>query len=465
MNPNFAGKRILVMGDVMVDRYIFADVSRISPEAPVPVAHVQKEEWFLGGAANVAANIRTLGGECSIIGLVGDDEAGSRFTQLCDKAGIDASGIIKTQLPTTLKSRVIGGNQQLLRLDHEQKTVNPYEDAVLTNFEKHKSSLDLVIVSDYAKGFVTSRIMEHLKRSGVKILVDPKPENFAQYNDVFLIKCNRVEATAVTKMADAGEMDSVAIGMALVSKTHAHILYTRGKDGMSLFEREGAVTHIPSHAKEVYDVSGAGDTAMAALALGIASGATLCEAAIIANHAAGIKCAKMGTSPVTINELTCGMDANEGKIKEWDELERILGRYRNAGKKIVFTNGCFDILHPGHTTLLRKSKEYGDILVLGLNTDASVSRLKGPSRPVVNQHDRAEVLAALSSVDYVTFFDEDTPLRLIELVKPDVLVKGGDYVPATIVGNDFVAARGGKTVIINLVDGKSTTNIVNRMQA
>ncbi len=461
---SFSGKHILVLGDVMLDKYIFAEVNRISPEAPVPVARVKKEQYYIGGAANVAANVISLGGECSIIGLIGEDEVGKQFLRICTGLGINTDGIFYHDKPTTQKVRVIGANQQLLRIDYEELSSNPKEPQILSYLDRIIDEIDIIIVSDYNKGFITPQIITELKKSNKKILVDPKPEHIDYYTGVHLIKLNKTEAESVTHIKEHNETDIITIGEAITKRVQAHVLYTRGKEGMSLFEHSGNITHIPSQAKEVYDVSGAGDTSMAALALSIASGADLHEATIIANQAAGIKVGKMGTQPVNNKELLTFFEQEDSKIKTWEELRHCLDHDKQHNRKIVFTNGCFDILHIGHTTLLKQAKALGNILVLGLNTDASVKRLKGPTRPIINEHERAEVLAALESVDYIVFFEQDTPQEIIELVKPDILVKGGDYkIIKDIVGYDYVISHGGKVVTINLVEGKSTTNILQKM--
>lgn len=462
---SFASKRVLVLGDVMLDKTIFSDVSRISPEAPVPVAHVKNEAYYLGGAANVAANVIALGGRCHLIGLIGEDDAGKQFLRLCAGLEINTDGVFYQDGPTIQKVRIVGASQQLLRIDYEESIVNPKEPQILSFVDNVLDEIDVIVISDYNKGFVTPYLLSELKKVKKPILVDPKPENFNLYSGVHLIKLNHIEASAITKMKANLEADVEHVGKKLVSICESNVLYTRGKDGMSLFTKEGAVTHIPAQAKEVFDVTGAGDTAMATLALAMVSGADLLDSAILSNHAGGIKVGKMGTHPVTFAELRSAIEHDDGKIKTWDALDAALDSLRKAGRNVVFTNGCFDILHVGHTTLLKTAKSMGDVLVLGLNSDGSVRRLKGPTRPIIAQQERAEVLSALSCVDYIVFFDQDTPKELIEVVKPDVLVKGGDYNVSEIVGYDFVTSRGGRVVTVDIVEGKSTTNIVKKMQS
>lgn len=454
---SFKGKKILVIGDVMLDKYIHGSVTRISPEAPVQVVKVEKESYVPGGAANVANNIAALGGTAILLGAVGKDPGAEILTRILNEKGV-ATEFLVWNAPTIVKVRVVGQSQQLLRIDYEDETaINAQE--ISKKISKLAANADIIIISDYAKGTINEEVMKAALSSGKKVIIDPKPKNFKLYKGAFLIKPNFSEAKEIAGISDIAE-----ISKKLKEQTGANILITKGKEGMSLFETDGANLHVPTEAREVYDVTGAGDTVTAALALSIAAGAKLKEAALIANHAAGIKVGKAGTATVSAKELLQKFEKEQTKIKTFDEIIMIAEEWRKKNKKIVFTNGCFDILHIGHTRLLQHAKSVGDILVLGLNTDASVKRLKGPLRPLTPQEERAEIMSSLSYVDYIVFFDEDTPLVLINAVKPDVLVKGSDYTKDTVVGRDAVESYGGRVEIFKILNGYSSSKIIDKLQ-
>ncbi len=454
---NFKGKRILVIGDVMLDKYIYGSVTRISPEAPVQVVKVEKESYVPGGAANAACNIAALGGTVYLVGFVGKDpEAGILANLLAEKGVISDFAIWNA--PTIQKARVVGHTQQLLRIDYESEPSINAKD-VIEKIKKFIAAADIIVISDYAKGIVNEEVMKTVLSCGKKVIVDPKPKNLKLYKGAFLIKPNFAEAKEIT-----GKQDIMEIGRALQEQTGANILITRGKEGMSLFETNGVDMHIPTEAREVYDVSGAGDTVTASIALAVAVGVELKEAAIIGNHAAGIKVGKAGTATVSAKELLQKFEKEETKTKTFEEIKQIAEDLRKKGKKIVFTNGCFDLLHIGHTRLLQFAKSHGDILILGLNTDSSIKKLKGPSRPVTPQEERAEILSALSYIDYIVFFDEDTPLNLITTVKPFIIVKGGDYTRETTVGHELVESYGGRIEIFKTLNGYSSSKIIGKLQ-
>jgi D-beta-D-heptose 7-phosphate kinase/D-beta-D-heptose 1-phosphate adenosyltransferase len=411
----FPEKRVLVIGDVMLDRYIKGDVERISPEAPVPVVRVNAGESVPGGAANVAANIVSLTGKASLFGFVGKDSAGATLSKLMAEKGIEFFPSFSNS--TIEKVRVMSGMHQFLRMDYEEIPPKSIESL---NFEKEAEKADAIIVSDYAKGAITPELMEKLKRTGKKIIVDPKPKNAELYKGVYLIKLNESEALNIARCNDVFEA-----GKTIREKLGARVIITRGAKGAAVFDDE--IKEIPTMAHEVFDVSGAGDTVIAALALAIAAGANIDEAMIVANCAAGIKVEKVGTSAVRISEVEDRMFKEERKIKSREEMKQIIDECRKKGKKVVWANGCFDILHEGHVKALKKTREKGDLLVVGLNSDSSVRQLKGAGRPIRHQEARAEILASLECVDYVVIFDELDAAEMLGYLKPDIFVKSSDY--------------------------------------
>lgn len=460
----FPQAKILVIGDIMLDKFIWGDVTRVSPEAPVPVVHVKNETCAPGGAANAAMNVAALGAKCFLTGLTGDDASRDILLTLLRSKNINTDGLHTHDHPTIQKVRIMGNNHQLVRYDYEEKTSNEKEQAIIDYIKTIINDIDIILVSDYAKGTITQRIMEELKKLNKEIIVDPKPEKFPIYKDVFLIKPNEKEAREMTDNNKQGEDAIYEIGSRLTEQSGAHILISRGKEGMSLFELDGAVTHVPARTREAHDVTGAGDTVVATIAVALATGATLKEAAILANHAAGIKVTKIGTVPVSKTELAAALRAGNNKLKTKETILEIVTELRKQNKKIVFTNGCFDLLHVGHTRLLQQAKTLGDVLVLAIDTDNSVTKLKGPTRPVMPQYERAEILSALDAVDYILFFESNELSEIIAEIKPDFLVKGGDYSKETVVGHDTVEESGGSVVLIPLVAGKSTTSIIKRVK-
>lgn len=468
----FSKAKVLIIGDIILDKYIFGNVDRISPEAPIPVLKVNSEKYVLGGAANVANNVVSLGGKAYLVGIIGNDEAGGIFLDELKKRHIDSSGIIMSaRIPTTQKIRVLAKKNQLVRLDYEETQYNE-ENAILEMLDIYIPNADIVLVSDYAKGAITKKIMQKIimlcKQQDKKIIVDTKPAHKEFFKDVFLIKLNQKETEGFSGVKLVNEEAINVAGARIIQELNCNVLITRGEKGMSLFLKESNehILNIPTQAKEVYDVSGAGDTVMASLGLSICAGADLVESAEIANHAAGIAVGKLGTSIVNVEELMAKFDEQNKKIVSRENIVKIVQELKAKNKRIVFTNGCFDILHVGHIRLLQKAKSFGDILILGLNTDSSVKKLKGPTRPIVNENERAEILSSLDCVDYVVFFDENEPSKIISEIRPDIHVKGGDYNP-----NDYsnmpeariVHEYGGEVKIVNLVEGKSTTEIINKL--
>ncbi|MBI2564772.1 D-glycero-beta-D-manno-heptose 1-phosphate adenylyltransferase [Candidatus Woesearchaeota archaeon] len=455
---SFSKSNILVIGDVMLDHYLWGKTNRISPEAPVPIVNLERESYALGGAGNVAANITALGGSCTIAGYVGSDQQAGILRSILKEKSIDTI-LLSTLHPTITKMRIISESHHMLRVDHEER----YDEEIPSFYDILKTRLsrfDLVVISDYNKGTITQNLVDFLKQENKKIIVDPKPENISFYKDVYLIKPNYSEAKKITQKQTIEEM-----GIELQKKTNSNIIITLGRKGMSIFSMGLQSINISANVKNVYDVTGAGDTTLAAIALAIANNADLYTAARIANNAAGIKVGKVGTEAVTQNELLLSFQESINlKIKSLEELIEYTTIQKQAGKKIVFTNGCYDLLHIGHTRLLQKAKELGDLLVLAVNSDESVKRLKGNSRPIYKQQERAELLSNLSSVDAIVFFEEDTPEQIIKKIKPDVLVKGSDYTFSTTVGAEFVRSYGGNVVIIPLVEGCSTSEIIDKIK-
>ncbi len=472
----FSRLRVLVIGDLMLDRYIVGEVDRISPEAPVPVLRHAHRYQRPGGAANVAMNLAGLGCGALLAGFWGDDAERQELEALLQKGGVDTVGAVSTELPTISKTRIVGRTQQLLRLDIESAERPSAEDAgrLLERAEALIEKVHAVVLSDYAKGALTAELCERVIRRaralGVPVLADPKTPDLSKYSGATAVCPNLHELAQATGLPIENLPALLAAGEAQRREHDIRLLaVTMSEKGIQVLSDAGS-THSPARAREVFDVSGAGDTVIATLAAGLAAGLPVETAVELANLAAGVVVGKVGTAPIAHHELTALLTPSQSL----GDAEKILGReallarvadWRAAGETIVFTNGCFDLLHVGHVTLMEDCRRFGSKVVLGLNTDASVQRLKGPARPVVGERDRARVMAALGAVDAVTLFDEDTPVALIEALKPDVLVKGGDYSVETVVGHEMVLARGGRVEIVPIVEGFSTTGIVRKLQA
>ncbi|MBI2235845.1 MAG: D-glycero-beta-D-manno-heptose-7-phosphate kinase [Magnetospirillum sp.] len=469
---------VLCVGDAMLDRFVYGSVERISPEAPIPVLRIERETAMLGGAGNVVRNVVALGAAPAFLSVLGDDGAGREVTALVgEHTGIDPCIVVETGRRTTIKTRFFASSQQLLRADNE--TCSPLSQRVreqlLSRAERLIGKVGAVVLSDYGKGVLGSPVAADLiaraRAHGKPVVVDPKGTDFTIYAGATVITPNRKELQDATGMAAESDADIVAAARHLIATCDLQaVLVTRSQDGMTLVLAEGAVHHLPAVAQEVFDVSGAGDTVVATLATAIASGASLLEGAHLANVAAGIVVAKVGTAVAYAGEIVSALHhddlwAGESKVLGLDAAVEAVDRWRRKGLKVGFTNGCFDLLHPGHVAILTQARAACDRLVVGLNSDASVSRLKGPTRPVQSEAARATVLASLATVDMVVIFGEDTPLGLIESIRPDVLVKGADYTVATVVGAEQVQSWGGRVVLAQLVDGQSTTNTIKRMTA
>jgi|HubBroStandDraft_1064217.scaffolds.fasta_scaffold19830_4 D-beta-D-heptose 7-phosphate kinase/D-beta-D-heptose 1-phosphate adenosyltransferase len=474
----FHSARVLVFGDVMLDRFIYGSVERISPEAPIPVMSVERTLDMLGGAANVARNVATLGGSALLVGVVGEDAAAEALrAQLAAIPTIQAGLICDASRPTTCKTRHVADRQQILRSDVESKA--PLNDAVaqqvLAQYRSMLAAADAIIVSDYAKGVLTDAVtaaaINAARAAGKSVLVDPKSRSFAKYRGASVLTPNRHELEVACGHECSSDEQVVAGARALLGPAQCDVMVvTRGKAGMSIVRRDGNAEHIRTVAKEVYDVSGAGDTVVATMGLSLAHGADIAHAAQLANAAAGVVVGKYGTASVTAGEVIARLGlAEEGQLSSkhfsLDSVQQLVTRWREMGLRIAFTNGCFDLLHPGHVSLLNQAKKSADRLVVGLNSDLSVRRLKGPERPVQGEVARATVLASLKAVDAVVIFGEDTPLELIDALAPDVLVKGADYTVETVVGAELVQRRGGKVLLAELLPAHSTSNTIARMSA
>ena len=465
----------LVIGDLMLDEYLWGKTDRISPEAPVQVVDVIREELRLGGAGNVVNNLTDLGAQVTVCSVIGQDANGRSLLAAFNQRGVSTGAVFPdSERQTSRKTRVVAANQQIVRIDREsrQPLSKEIEDSVSHWINQHASSFKVILLSDYRKGVLTDRIISSViktaQQSHIPVLVDPKGIDYSRYHGATILTPNRKEAEAASGIRITDEASLAAAAAAIMNSAGLdYLLITRSEEGMSLFSKHDQPVHIPTVAREVFDVSGAGDTVLASLAIGIAAGMTFTEAACLANVAAGIAVGKLGTSTVTpaeiINAIALSHNDSDSKIKNLDVLSEIVKRDKALGKRIVFTNGCFDLLHAGHVKYLQKARKLGDILILGLNSDASVQRLKGDKRPLIGEDERAHILAALDCIDYVVIFDEDTPLNLITAIKPLILAKGGDYSVENVVGREIVEAEGGRVELVSFVDGKSTTNIIERI--
>jgi D-beta-D-heptose 7-phosphate kinase/D-beta-D-heptose 1-phosphate adenosyltransferase len=471
-----AGRRVVCVGDLMIDRFVYGEVTRVSPEAPIPVLARSRELVMLGAAGNVARNVAALGGGVALVGVIGGDGEGHEASRLVgEEPGVEGYLINDASRPTTLKTRFVSGNQQLLRVDMEasrpvdaeveQRLVRTIKDAV--------DGAGVILISDYGKGVVTDAViaacLDAAQAGGGKVVVDSKARSFARYGAVDLIKPNALELAHATDLpTETDEQVEAALAHALGLWDARAILVTRAGKGMSLAVRGEAVRHLRTTPREVFDVSGAGDTTLAALGLALASGASLETAIAFAQLAAGVAVGKAGTSTVSPEELveaalTAHMAPAEAKVATLQRMADEVARWRARGLRVGFTNGCFDILHKGHVAYLAQAKSWCDRLIVGLNSDASVRALKGEGRPVNDLESRALVLAGLGSVDLVAPFEEDTPLKLIETARPDVLIKGADYTEEEVVGAREVRSWGGEVRLAAIVEGYSTTAAIAKM--
>jgi D-beta-D-heptose 7-phosphate kinase / D-beta-D-heptose 1-phosphate adenosyltransferase len=472
----FADARVLVLGDVMLDRYVSGSANRLSPEAPIPVLRPTSNRTTLGGAANVALNVATLGGHVALVGVIGDDAAGAEVARLlAASSGIVPHLVVAAGRPTTAKTRFLVGVHQLLRLDEETSaTIDPATAAtLLQRFAEALETDDVVVLSDYAKGALTDAVLQAVMAragaAGRRVIADPKRVDFAAYRGATVLTPNEHEVRQATRIDAADDLDADRAGRQALDTTGGEaVLVTRSAKGLTLVCRNQPALHLPTRAREVADVSGAGDTLVAALAVALGAGATLPEASLLANITAGISVGKQGTATVSGEELLGVLHlehlvATDRKIATGEEAASRVAEWRAQGLKVGFANGCFDLIHPGHVRLLTEARARCDRLVVALNTDASVKRLKGLTRPLQNETARATVMASMSPVDLVVLFDEETPLELIQALRPDVLVKGADYSVEQVVGADLVQGWGGTVLLVELQPGHSTTGTIRRM--
>lgn len=472
---HFSDQNILVFGDLMLDEYVTGEVKRISPEAPVPIFRENERFYKPGGAANVALNLKKLGASVTLIGIIGEDNYGKTLIDELQKNGINCDYIVTDKnRVTTRKTRVVSQNQQLIRIDSENDSSisDSVAGEILGKAEKIISNFNYTIVSDYNKGIctysLTSDFISLANKNKVKVLVDPKDNNFDKYKDAYIITPNEKELKSALQTAFGEPPDIFADSGKLSNKLNIkYLVVTRGEHGILLLDvkKDVPVKHFEATAKEVYDVSGAGDTVISTLALSLSSGLTIDDAIALSNIAAGYVISKFGTYSISKQELineVKGRNHTSYRAKTEDVFHQI-NTWKSRNEKIVFTNGCFDLLHSGHIQYLEEAKKLGDKLIVAINSDASVRQLKGESRPIINQIDRAKLLSSLSFVDAVLIFDESTPLNLINKVRPDFLVKGQDYKKEEVVGAKEVESRGGKVILMPLVDGLSTSNIIKKI--
>ncbi len=480
---NIGRPNIMLVGDFMLDKYVWGEVNRISQEAPIPVLNVASEEIRPGGAGSVASNLAHLGANVFCYGVIGNDNEGRLLLDNLNDLGVDTEGIVQdSDRPTTVKVRMMGhlqsagkGIQQLLRIDYEKTDdiEEEKQEVIINKIEDKIQQIDIVLISDMNKGLLSRRILDAVIKSGkdhnVPVIVDPGlTKDYGIYRGATAITPNRFETKLSTgiKITDVNSMKSAGKKL-LEENLFEHIIITADKDGMFLYSRDGKCKLISTVPKDVYDVSGAGDMVLSVFGFVVGSKNSFEDAAMIANVAAGVEVGKVGAVPISkseiLSELMGGSNPLYTKIKVLDELEEILNRHRKENKKIVFTNGCFDILHVGHIEYLKFSRKQGDVLVIGLNTDRSVREQKGDKRPFVSEDERARLISALEDVDYVILFDDLTPEKLIRRVKPDVLVKGEDWKEKGVVGREFVESYGGKVILAPLVKDVSTTDIVSRI--
>ncbi len=468
--PDFSTTRVIVVGDVMLDRYLFGSAGRISPEAPVPVVHVNQTENRPGGAANVAVNLASLGVATGLVGTVGRDAAADTLQAALEHRGISCDFSRADDRPTITKTRVQSRGQQLIRFDEENAAVMQGEEIVAAlSRSLEAGNAGAVVLSDYGKGTLSrvADLIAQCREAGVPVLVDPKGKDFGKYRGASLITPNQSEFEAVAGSCETDD-ELVSRGREMMDELDlAALLVTRSEKGMLLLESGTEPLFLSTQAREVYDVTGAGDTVIATLAGALASGQDLASAAALANVAAGLVVRKIGAASVTPGEIRVALHqrGQGGRgLLDTDELQAIVAESRGRNERIIMTNGCFDVLHAGHVAYLEEAKSLGDRLIVAVNDDDSVRRLKGESRPINALEDRLLVLAGLAAVDWVVSFSEDTPARLIEKILPDVLVKGGDYRPEEIAGAKAVLNNGGEVRVLPFRDGHSSSRIIDRLR-
>ena len=463
--------KILVIGDLMIDHYLWGSVNRISPEAPVQVVDIEKESSVLGGAGNVVNNLYSFGCEVSVLSVIGEDKAGEELKGLLEAIGANVYLVEQADRKTSKKSRIIASHSQVVRYDKESKeNILPQSaEALYTKFMSICEAYDIILLSDYGKGVLTKeltrQIIQYANSQQKRVLVDPKGNDYSKYTGAYLLTPNKKEAIKASGVEIYDDMTLVEALKKLKEIADLTVsLITLSEDGIAIFEDR--LIMRPTVAREVYDVTGAGDTVLASLGYALAQGKNILSAIEFANLAAGVVVGKLGSATATLDEIehyraSIHKRTIESHIKSFDEIKVQVDRLKKLGKKIVFTNGCFDILHRGHVSYLDIAKSYGDVLILGLNSDESVKTLKGENRPINNEEDRAYILSALESVDFVTIFSDETPYELIKMLEPDILVKGGDYEGKEVVGSDIA----GEVKLVQFVDGRSTTKTIHKIQS
>lgn len=466
--PDFSKAKILVAGDMMLDRYWSGQASRISPESPVPVVRISNSDEKPGGAGNVAANISAMGGEGRLVGIIGKDEAGEALVRALDKQRVPHALVCSEQAKTVTKLRVISRHQQMIRLDFEETISEHLDEIFLGKVRENISDMKALIISDYGKGTIQSpqKLIELAQHYHIPVLVDPKGHDFERYRGATLLTPNRGEFERVMGVANNDQELVQKAEEALRRYELKAILVTRSEEGMTLVQLGSDPVHLAAQAKEVFDVTGAGDTVIAMIALSLAIGLNLEQAIFYANLAAGIAVTKLGAASVTPPELRAEINRLHGTstgVVDEAQLITLLNDARSQGEKIIMTNGCFDILHIGHIQYLKKAKSLGDRLIVAVNSDESVRQLKGSNRPINGLEERMAILSELECIDWVVPFSELTPLRLIQMIRPDVLVKGGDYTPEEVVGREVLATYGGEVKIIEYVKGFSTSELINHI--
>jgi len=463
--------KILVVGDIMIDHYLWGSCERISPEAPVQVVNVGRESAVLGGAGNVINNLRALGAQVDVISVVGGCEISDELKALLSDIGVNSNYLIKQKdRITSKKSRIIAAQQQVVRYDRESKdAINQQsQDKLLSTYNSMLNGYDAVLLSDYGKGVLTPELTQALiqraNKLNIKVLIDPKGLDYSKYRGAYLLTPNKKEASEATQIT-INNNESLARAIAQLKQVcELEVsLITLSEQGVAIFDNELRIH--PTVAREVYDVTGAGDTVLASLGFALSCGYDIDQAVEFSNLAAGVVVGKIGSATATLDEIieyksSLHQPSSDAYIKTWEEISLLSNNLKEKGKKIVFTNGCFDLLHAGHVRYLEAAKRFGDVLIVGLNSDRSVHELKGESRPINNENDRASILAALEAVNYVVVFDEDTPYKLIKTIKPNTLVKGGDYEGKTVVGQDLVD----ELKLVKFIEGKSTTKTIERIQ-
>ncbi len=467
--------KILVAGDLILDEYLWGGVTRISPEAPVPVLETRSENLSLGGAANVAHNLVALGCEVYLVGAIGQDEKGDKLLSLIEENNIHSGGIFRfVHRPTTSKMRIIAHNQQILRIDKEDNRpiTEETEKKILDFISKTVPDMDGVICSDYQKGILTEKVLKHLlqraRSSKKQVIVDPKSADFSLYKGATVLTPNQaeVERSVPIKVNSKEDLERAAQYLLTLTKAEA-LLVTRGKDGMILYGSKGKPVEIPTVAREVFDVTGAGDTVVSVFGMALFVGFDFRDSAWLSNMAGSIVVGKVGTAVVTLNEINDYLQEEMLRTSQTtlklEDLKKRVSLAKSTGKSVVFTNGCFDLIHGGHIEFLQKAKTKGDILIVGLNSDASVRSLKGKGRPIKSESERANILSALRYVDYITVFDEATPESLIREIRPDILVKGDDYKIDEVVGREIVEGYGARVELIPIVQGHSTTKTLEKI--